>query len=95
MIYLFCYDFPSSREGDRRRAKLARRLEGLGLRVQYSVFELELDPEKLPDILTMFGDLIHSEQDSLRVYPLCATCNGKRVRLGVDAPCEHGALLVW
>ncbi len=32
MIYLFCYDFPSTLGGDRRRAKIARRLTGLGLR---------------------------------------------------------------
>jgi CRISPR-associated protein Cas2 len=63
--------------------------------VQYSVFELELDPEKLPDLLSAIEDLIDAEHDSLRFYPLCAACNAKQVRIGIDAPCEHGPLLVW
>lgn len=95
MTYLFCYDFPSSPGGDRRRARVARRLEGLGLRVQYSVFELELSPEKLPLILTDLSEIILPEEDSLRIYCLCANCREKAVNLGKEATCEHGTLLIW
>jgi hypothetical protein len=51
MFYLVTYDIPSSGSGDRRRTQLAKRLEGFGLRVQYSVFEIEISPERLPAII--------------------------------------------
>ena len=95
VTYLFCYDFPASPGGDRRRARLARRLEGLGLRVQYSIFEVQLPPEKLPGVLEMMRGIIDHDTDSLRVYPLCASCLEKSFRLGLEAPCEHGNLLIW
>ena len=95
ITYLFCYDFPSNSGGDRRRARLARRLVGLGLRVQYSVFELELPPEKLSLTLANLSDILLPEEDSLRVYCLCASCRSKAVFLGREAPCEHGPLLIW
>lgn len=95
MIYLFCYDFPSNPGGDRRRARVARRLENLGLRVQYSVFEIEMPPEKLPLVLSSLEEILMLEEDSLRIYPLCSTCNQKTIRFGPDAPCEHELLLQW
>lgn len=50
MLFLISYDIPSSTSGDRRRARLARYLEGIGLRVQMSVFELDISPEKLGSV---------------------------------------------
>jgi CRISPR-associated protein Cas2 len=95
MTYLFCYDFPSTPGGDRRRARVARRLEGLGLRVQYSVFEIEMPPEKLPLILATLSEIMLPEDDSLRIYGLCHTCREKVINLGREAPCEYGPLLIW
>ena len=95
MIYLFCYDFPSTPGGDRRRAKFARRLTGLGLRVQYSVFEIVMPPEKLPLLIATLTEILLPEEDNLRIYGLCATCREKAIQLGREAPCEHGPLLIW
>lgn len=95
MLYLITYDVPSSPAGDRRRSRVARLLEGMGLRVQYSVFEVELPPENLPRLLNSIEELIDHEEDSVRVYPLCAACTGRATRLGQDAVCEHGYLVVW
>lgn len=95
MTYIFCYDFPSGKPGDRRRARLAKRLEALGLRVQYSVFELQLPPEKLPRVIESLSEILDISEDSLRIYPVCASCQEKAIRLGVQAPCEHGKLMVW
>lgn len=95
MTYLFCYDFPSTPAGDLRRARLARRLEGLGLRVQYSVFELELSPERLPLVTAALSEILIPEEDSLRIYGLCAACREKALILGREATCEHGPLLIW
>lgn len=95
MRYLFTYDIPSSRKGDNRRAKLSRCLGSYGLRVQFSVFELDLDPVKLPVILEELEGILDASEDSLRVYPFCGTCRDRAIRVGVEAPCEHQSLLIW
>jgi CRISPR-associated endonuclease Cas2 len=50
MLFLVSYDLPSSQSGDRRRARLARYLQSVGIRVQWSVFELDIDPQKLGSV---------------------------------------------
>jgi CRISPR-associated protein Cas2 len=95
MRYLFAYDLPSTRTGNRRRARLARHLESLGLRVQGSVFELELAPEILPRILDDLNALLEATQDSLRVYTLCAACQQRSLTFGLTAPCEHGPVFYF
>ena len=95
MTYLISYDIPSSKAGDKRRSRLAKRLEAYGLRVQYSLFEAELPPERLPALLAELTELIDEAEDSLRVYPMCAACSKRAARIGIEAPCEHGPLLIW
>lgn len=55
---------------DKRRNKLARLLEGFGVRVQESVFECELDPKVLEQMVTRATKLIKWEEDSIRLYQL-------------------------
>lgn len=95
MFYLVTYDIPSTESGDRRRAKVAKRLESYGLRVQFSVFEIEISPERLPKVLMEIEPLLDPATDSLRVYPFCGTCREKTLRLGIGAPCEHDTLMIW
>lgn len=95
MLYIIAYDFPSTTDGDRRRARLARYLEGIALRVQFSVFELESPPEQLDRITDEISDRIETGTDSVRIYPCCAACAGRVLRLGTQAPCEHNSLLMW
>lgn len=95
MIYLVSYDIPSTRPGDKRRSKLARFLAGRGLRVQYSVFELELSPERMPILIEEIYEIIDDGQDSVRIYPMCASCTTRVQHLGLDAVIEREGLLVW
>ncbi len=95
MLYLVSYDLPSSPQGDRRRARLARYLEGIGIRVQMSVFELDISPERLDSVGTAIEERIDPNEDSVRIYPLCGTCASKVCRLGREAPVENTALLIW
>ena len=95
MYYLISYDMPSTPEGNRRRSRVAKKLEGLGLRVQYSVFELEISPEKLPAVAAELESLIDSTEDSLRIYPFCAACRDRVLCVGLNAPCEHDLVLIW
>jgi CRISPR-associated endoribonuclease Cas2 len=95
MRFVFAYDLPSTPAGDRRRARLARYLESLGLRVQGSVFELELAPEVMPRIYKEILDRLDPSDDSLRIYSLCHACNQRTVRIGKPAACEHTPLLFF
>jgi CRISPR-associated protein Cas2 len=95
MLHLVSYDLPSTPAGDRRRARLARYLEGLGLRVQMSVFELDIAPQKMPSICAGIEERIDTSEDSVRIYPLCGTCTAKVNRMGREAPLESAALMIW
>lgn len=95
MLYLITYDIPSTLGGDRRRARLARRLQAVALRVQWSVFEMELHPERLGGILESIESVIDPELDSVRIYPMCGTCHSRIFHLGRLAAVEHGDLLIW
>ena len=64
------YDISS----DRRRRRLARRLEGLLVRVQMSVFEGEVDQKRLQKICSISGRTINRRTDSVRIYRLCGRC---------------------
>ena len=70
MLYLICYDIPD----DRRRNRLAEFLLDYGRRVQYSVFECSLTKKVLDVVLKGVVEYTDPEEDSVRVYSLCAEC---------------------
>ena len=72
------YDIPN----DRRRTKVMKTLEGYGHRVQYSVFECEVRPADLEKLKTRLKALIQPEEDDVRIYDLCESCQGKVMMLG-------------
>jgi CRISPR-associated protein Cas2 len=82
MRYLVCYDIPS----DRRRLRVARALEAYGFRVQYSVFECELNRALLQEVNHRLGRLIEHASDSVRIYPLCTSCAHGCITLGTTEP---------
>jgi CRISPR-associated protein Cas2 len=67
MFYLICYDIFDTR----RRNRVARLLEGFGTRVQDSVFECQLDGERLARLKRRLARRIDSGRDKIRYYPLC------------------------
>ena len=72
-FYVITYDIAN----DRRRAKVARFLEAMGVRVQESVFEVYLTAAELEKLLRKLGKVMKEDEDSLRVYLLCSACRGK------------------
>ena len=76
--YLICYDVPD----DRRRDRIARHLDAFGDRVQYSVFEARLGPDLLVEMRLGLEELLDPDEDRVAVYPLCAACAAKVLRLG-------------
>jgi CRISPR-associated protein Cas2 len=77
MRYVISYDI----EEDRKRTRLANLLLDYGDRVQQSVFEAELTAEALQELLAKATREIEDE-DSLRVYPLCGTCEERIQNFG-------------
>ncbi|HEU4328566.1 MAG TPA: CRISPR-associated endonuclease Cas2 [Roseiflexaceae bacterium] len=57
---------------DRRRTRVAKLLEGYGTRVQYSVFECDLDQAQLVALGEQLRLLIDVSTDSVRCYLLDA-----------------------
>jgi CRISPR-associated protein Cas2 len=70
---------------NKRRRKVAQIMEGFGYRVQYSVFECDLNSKKLVELKRRLRPLINKrEGESVRFYPLCAECAPKAQVLGQD-----------
>ena len=64
------YDIPD----DKRRTKLAKTIKDFGDRVQYSVFECNLDSDLLDKMTTRIEKIVDKKEDSVRIYSLCAAC---------------------
>ncbi|MBU0701481.1 CRISPR-associated endonuclease Cas2 [bacterium] len=71
MFYIVSYDIPD----DKKRNKVADILLDFGTRIQYSVFECIMDYPLLEKMIAKLNKLI-SDNDSVRIYPLCAKCEG-------------------
>ncbi len=76
MFWIVSYDIPNNK----RRGKVAKILEGYGRRAQYSVFECEIDVEKLNRLEILLAREIDKNEDDVRIYPL-NRADLKRVRL--------------
>lgn len=73
------YDIPK----DRTRTHVHKLLKGYLYPVQYSVFEGELGEDRLEEAVYHIRKLINENEDSVRVYTLCANCIGKTKIYGV------------
>lgn len=83
MLVIACYDVNTeNREGRRRLRRVAKVCEGVGQRVQKSVFEFQIDLMRFEVLERELLAEIDSEKDNLRLYRLPHT-QGSEVR-------EHG-----
>jgi len=77
MFYIVSYDIPD----DQKRNKIAKTLLDFGAQVQYSVFECILDNKLLEKMTAKLARMV-SDEDSVRIYALCAKCEGLAKVLG-------------
>jgi CRISPR-associated protein Cas2 len=77
-LYIVSYDITS----DRRRARVHSVLTGFGTWVQYSVFECFLDRKQRILLERRLRKEIHQQEDTVRIYGLCAACKVKVEVLG-------------
>lgn len=73
MELLVTYDVETvTPAGQRRLRRVAKICEGLGVRVQKSVFEVVCSPVQLAQLLIALRDAIDASTDSIRIYHLPA-----------------------
>lgn len=83
MLVIVCYDVNTeTREGRRRLRRVARVCEGIGQRVQKSVFECQIDRARFEALERQLLAEIKASEDNLRLYRI-ADLKGYEVR-------EHG-----
>lgn len=80
MRFLICYDVTD----DKLRTKIVKILESYGERIQYSVFEFNLNKAKIIEMKHKMikGKLLDKKQMSFSMYPLCEECYKKVERYG-------------
>ena len=70
---------------DKRRRKVAKILEGHGYRVQFSVFECDLEDHQIKKLWIRLKPLVSTKKgESIRFYPLHADSADKVQVLGKD-----------
>lgn len=80
---------------DRRRRRIARLLEEVGTRVQFSVFELRVSDRKLGDLIEA-AEAELSDGDGLRVY-VCGKSGEQKsfsIGSGIDIDRDQGFWIV-
>jgi CRISPR-associated protein Cas2 len=83
MLVIVCYDVNTeTRQGRRRLRRVAKVCEGVGQRVQKSVFECQVNLMQMEDLERRLLAEISLDEDCLRLYRLADT-KGCEVR-------EHG-----
>jgi len=88
-FYVIAYDISD----DRRRTKVHKVLSGFGRWTQYSLFECHLTPRQMV-MLREKLDRHLKEEDSVRIYPLCADCMAKVDTVGGPKPGEEEVYIV-
>lgn len=96
MMVLVSYDVgTTSIGGPRRLRRIAKVCQNYGQRVQFSVFELEVDPARWVSIKQQLRDLIDPEVDSLRFYFLGSKWQDKVEHIGAKPALDlHGPLVL-
>ena len=95
MMILVSYDVStSSTSGQRRLRPLAKTCRDYGQRVQYSVFEIEVDSAQWTFLKNRLCELIDPEQDSLRFYYLGRNWQNKVEHVGAKPALDLNGPLI-
>ena len=95
MLVLVTYDVViTSPGGVKRLRRIAKACRDYGQRVQFSVFELEVDTARWVGIKQRLIDVIEPELDSLRFYYLGLKWQGKVEHVGAKPVLDLNAPLI-
>ena len=82
IFILLTYDVDITTEGQKRLRHIAKICENYGIRVQKSVFELNIDPAKLVSLKKELINAMDADLDSIRIYSLGKNADKKVEVLG-------------
>jgi CRISPR-associated protein Cas2 len=83
MLVLVTYDVSTIEDGGKKRLRrVARTCDNFGQRVQFSVFEIEVDPAQWTKLKARLEAVIDPKHDSLRYYYLGANWEQKIEHVG-------------
>lgn len=96
MLVLVTYDVNTTEErGKKRLRRVAKACEDYGQRVQFSVFEIEVDPAQWTKLKARLEAVIDPEHDSLRYYYLGANWERKIEHVGTKPAVDlNGPLII-
>jgi len=96
MMVLVSYDVSTTDDdGKARLRRVAKACRDFGQRVQYSVFEIEVDPAQWTLLRQRMCGLIDPGKDSLRFYFLGAHWRGKIEHVGAKPSVDFSGPLVY
>ena len=95
MMVLVSYDVATSEaSGARRLRRVARACQDYGQRVQYSVFEIEVDPAQWTQLKARLLSEIDPKWDSLRFYFMGSNWQRRVEHIGAKAALDLNGPLV-
>lgn len=95
MMILVTYDVSFKDEnGPKRLRRMARLCQVFGQRVQYSVFEIEVDMAQWTQLKSQLLDVMDQDQDSLRIYYLGNNWERKVEHIGAQKALDLNGLLL-
>lgn len=96
MLVLVTYDVNTLEEGGKKRLRqIARACEDYGQRVQFSVFEIEVDPAQWAKLKSRLETIIQPLHDSLRYYYLGANWTRRVEHIGAKPATDlNGPLII-
>ncbi len=95
MLMLVTYDVNTTEgNGAARLRAVAKACRDFGQRVQYSVFEIEVDPAQWTSLKARLEGIIKPECDSLRYYYLGANGQRRVEHVGAKPAADLGGPLI-
>ena len=95
MLVLVTYDVRTSEPGgEARLRRVAKACRDYGQRVQFSVFEIEVDPAQWTKLRSRLEGLIKPAHDSLRYYYLGANWQRRVEHVGAKPAVDFGGPLI-
>lgn len=95
MMMLVTYDVSTIEEGGARRLRrVAKACRDYGQRVQFSVFEIEVDPAQWTMLKSALETIIDPEHDSLRYYYLGSNWRRRVEHVGAKPATDLGGSLI-
>ena len=78
MLLLIAYDIANQK----RLRKVARLMQNYGVRVQRSVFECSLSPQRAARLIEKVKPLLKPREDRIHIYRICESCRPKFTAFG-------------